>query len=94
VHDKNSFLHACAEAMHFPIYFGYNWDALWDSLTDLSWAPAQDYLLLYDDVTNFARHASRDWATARKIWAEGVVDWRRRGIPFLSLLRRTGSAQR
>ena len=39
VASKSDFLQACAEALGFPSYFGHNWDALEDSLRDLSWAP-------------------------------------------------------
>ncbi|MFH7243317.1 MAG: barstar family protein [Spirulina sp.] len=37
-------------AFQFPYYFGENWVALYDCLTDLDWAKAQDYLLLVSDA--------------------------------------------
>jgi len=37
---KADFLAAIAAALAFPAYFGHNWDALADSLTDLSWLAA------------------------------------------------------
>lgn len=37
-------------ALQFPYYFGENWAALHDCLTDLDWARAEDYLLLICDI--------------------------------------------
>src|SRR5438552_17320122 len=33
-------------ALQFPEYFGENWDALNDCLTDLAWLPAAEYPLV------------------------------------------------
>ncbi len=33
-------------ALNFPSYFGGNWDAFLDMLTDLSWTPAPRYVVL------------------------------------------------
>lgn len=35
--DKQQLLAALAETLQFPGYFGHNWDAAWDCLTDLNW---------------------------------------------------------
>lgn len=37
-------------AFQFPYYFGENWPALYDCLTDLDWARAADYLLMICDI--------------------------------------------
>lgn len=34
-----------AAALQFPGYYGDNWNALWDCITDLGWMPADGYLL-------------------------------------------------
>ena len=41
--DKAALLARFAAALHFPDWFGHNWDALSDCLTDLSWLPARHY---------------------------------------------------
>lgn len=40
--DKATLLHGFYQAGCFPAYFGFNWDALADLLSDLSWLQAQD----------------------------------------------------
>jgi Barstar (barnase inhibitor) len=49
--DQDSLLQEFAQVMNFPSYFGHNWDALSDSLTDLSWLEnnRSHYILLIDD---------------------------------------------
>ncbi|MFE1307851.1 barstar family protein [Streptomyces sp. NPDC058755] len=38
------------EHLQLPDYFGWNWDALRDCLQDLSWIPANHFLLTIDDA--------------------------------------------
>lgn len=44
---KAAALDAFAAAMSFPSWFGRNLDALFDCLTDLSWLPAGEQLLIW-----------------------------------------------
>lgn len=41
-------LDAFAKALEFPDWFGRNWDALEDCLTDLSWRQADGYVVLLE----------------------------------------------
>lgn len=88
--SKRQFLQACAQAMEFPAYFGHNWDAFEECIRDLSWLPARGYLLLYDDVANFARHSPDEWATAAAILGDAVQHWRKTATPLAVLVRKTG----
>lgn len=45
--DKASTLDAIAAALSFPDWFGRNLDALYDCLTDLSWLPAGEHVLIW-----------------------------------------------
>ncbi|OHV31677.1 hypothetical protein CC117_25430 [Parafrankia colletiae] len=40
------------ERFEFPGYYGRNWDALYECLTDLSWTPAEAYIM---DVAHSSR---------------------------------------
>lgn len=44
------FFDEIAAAMQFPYYFGENWHALEDCLLDLTWLPAEAYLLVIEDA--------------------------------------------
>ncbi len=92
---KAGLLAACAVAMSFPRTFGGNWDALADSLRDLSWAPAaRGYIVLYDHVDRLANAQPQDLAMALDIFREASAFWRGTPTPMTVLLRRGGGALR
>ncbi|MFT7837457.1 barstar family protein [Saccharothrix sp. BKS2] len=41
-------LAAVADALDFPDWFGHNLDALYDCLTDLSWLPPGEHVLVWE----------------------------------------------
>ena len=87
--DKGTFLRAAADAFAFPPYFGRNWDAFADCLTDLSWLSASGYAVLYDNPAPLIRQAPEDWAIATEIFGDAAERWRSAGVPFVVLLRRS-----
>jgi len=84
VDGKPGFLHAIAAAMHFPEYFGGNWDALHDCLTDLSWQPARGYVLSLAGFQAFGEAATADAAIARSILQAAADFWKGNGVPFFA----------
>jgi hypothetical protein len=58
-------------ALQFPYYFGENWAALYDCLTDLDWLRATDYLLLLCDAPSVLVQEP-EWALAKLL--EMMVD--------------------
>jgi Barstar (barnase inhibitor) len=89
---KAGFLEASARALRFPSYFGHNWDAFEESLNDMSWAPAQGYLIVFDRAGQFARTQPADFAVALSILQESVARWRQQGTSLIVLLRGAGRA--
>jgi RNAse (barnase) inhibitor barstar len=45
--DRAATVDAIAAALSFPDWFGRNLDALYDCLTDLSWLPAGEHVLIW-----------------------------------------------
>ena len=56
--DKLSTMDAIAVALSFPDYFGRNLDALYDCLTDLSWLPSGEHVLIWGGVGGWGLDSS------------------------------------
>lgn len=92
IRDKSSFLDKIAKAMSFPSYFGRNWDALNDMLTDMSWAqPAKGYIVLIQSPEYFMQAAPDDWDVAMDIFKTAIEFWNKANIPYYVLLRGRGA---
>jgi len=84
--DKAAALEAFAQALRFPDWFGDNWDALADSLGDLSWWPADGYLLLLDHADAWRDADKEEFEILLDILNEAAADWAQAGIPFWGLM--------
>ena len=78
--DKSELMQNIAEVLRFPDWFGHNWDALEDCLTDLSWNEAMGYVLLFE-------HAKRgdDLGVLIDILRSSAEWWAGRGKPFFAV---------
>ncbi|MBW4583536.1 MAG: barstar family protein [Tildeniella nuda ZEHNDER 1965/U140] len=85
--NKAAFLHAIADAMLFPHYFGQNWDALEDCLTDLDWLNGDRFILLYEQPEVFAQSDPIEWLVALDILRSTVDYWRTKSRTFSVLLQ-------
>ncbi|MEV4254135.1 barstar family protein [Spirillospora sp. NPDC049652] len=89
--DKDGFLRLCAGAFDLPDWFGKNWDALQDCLTDLSWAPAdRGYVVLYESWAELADADQASFRTALDVFAEAVAYWRDTRTPMVVMLSSVG----
>jgi RNAse (barnase) inhibitor barstar len=82
VQDKDGLLDAIARAMDFPDWFGHNWDALADCLGDLSWRPADGYVVLLQNCDGVHGRAESDFVTLMQVFSRAADDWREQGVPF------------
>lgn len=88
ISDKKTFLAAIAQSMNFPDYFGKNWDALNDCLTDMSWAePGKGYIVLFQAPERMYKKSPQDLAVALDIFKSAIEFWRGSNIPYYVLLR-------
>ena len=80
-HDKAGLLERLGSAMGFPEWFGGNWDAWFDCLTDLGWhAPARGYVLVVRRALGMHRTAPETLDTALAIVEDAARVWADRGV--------------
>ncbi|MER7921080.1 MULTISPECIES: barstar family protein [unclassified Streptomyces] len=74
VADKSALMDAVAHALHLPDWFGRNWDALLDSLSDPSVWPAEagerGLLLVVTGWEPYAQARPDEWRVAREVFTE------------------------
>ena len=68
--DKVSTLTAFAEALSFPDYFGHNLDALYDCLTDLSWLPRGEHVLIWPGSDVLRRADPKTYLAVRSVLSD------------------------
>lgn len=84
--DKASLLAAASAAFRFPDWFGRNWDALSDSLGDLSWLDAPGYLVLVENPQRLETEAPEVWNTLCEILEEVAAERGRQGVVWRTVL--------
>jgi RNAse (barnase) inhibitor barstar len=88
---EQEFLQLCADTFAFPDWFAYNWDALHDCLTDLTWEkPSTGHLVVYAGWQALVQEEPESFAAALEILKEAVVLWQDSPTPMAVLLPVTG----
>jgi RNAse (barnase) inhibitor barstar len=83
--SKDTLLHAVYQAAMFPGSFGFNWDALHDALTDLTWLePVQGIALIWRNPGVLKTRAPEVYDTFVDILLETQAD--RVGAPPLRVI--------
>ena len=76
VTDKAGLMDRAARALSRPDWFGRNWDALADSLSDPSVWPAQaedrGLLVVVQDWEGYARERPEEWETAQEVFTHAM----------------------
>jgi RNAse (barnase) inhibitor barstar len=71
-----------ARELHFPDYFGRNWDALQDCLTDLpDWLPAPGYVLVFTEAQALCRKKREDLQVLKGVFDSVAQFWREQKPP-------------
>lgn len=84
--DKIDALCRFAGALRFPEWFGHNWDALSDCLSDLSWMPADGYLLLLENTDGWRRADGEGFAIALEVLEQASAGWKSERTAFWALV--------
>lgn len=84
--DKDALLLHFAHALNTPVGQGQNWDALSDQLRDLSWLPAQGYVLLLSHAGELRDADESSFDILLDILDVTTVDWQERNIAFWAFL--------
>jgi hypothetical protein len=79
---KETLFSRVAHALSFPEWFGGNWDALEDCLSDLSWMSAGGYVLL---IAGAADVPVVERGTLVDILASAAASWAERKRPFFAV---------
>lgn len=72
IHDKAGFLDLCATAFDLPRWFGRNWDALADSLSDRGTGSPE--VVLWTGLRNLLEHDHDTVDVALQIFAEDTTN--------------------
>ena len=80
--DKDALMERIARALEFPRWFGGNWDALEDCLTDLSWSKAGGHVLLLEGA---AELPADERGILVDILATAAAWWIDRKRPFFAV---------
>jgi len=80
--SKTGLLGRAARALKFPEWFGKNWDALNDCLTDLSWLHGNGWVIIFENSKGFAERKPQLFQNAVEVFQAANDYWRRAGKPF------------
>lgn len=80
--DRDTLFDRLTQALRLPADFGRNWDALADSVRDLSWLKAPGVILLFDHAEGMRDTHEEEFDTLLDILEEAVDYWQDAGSPF------------
>jgi RNAse (barnase) inhibitor barstar len=80
--DHDALFDRLTQALRLPADFGRIWDALADSMRDLSWLKSTGYILLFDHAEQMRNRNEDDFDTLLDILEEAVDYWQDADTPF------------
>jgi RNAse (barnase) inhibitor barstar len=73
--DDAGFFDEVAAALQFPYYFGENWNAMWDCITDLNWLTGLSYLAVFDSAEYLLSESDRGFQVLLKVLTDAHTLW-------------------
>lgn len=83
---KSALLLRIATVLDFPATSGRNWDALSDSLRDLSWLPGNGHVLLFEQAHELRERSESDFETLLDILDQSSQAWAAQDVPFWAFI--------
>lgn len=87
--DHEAALAQIAEALRFPAWYGANWDALSDCINDLSWLPAEGFVVLLEHPSHWRAAEPAAFQALLELLEEAAQRWRESGVAFWALVPAT-----
>jgi RNAse (barnase) inhibitor barstar len=84
--DEDSLFHALDRSLEFPDYFGYNWNAVDECLSDMSWRPSQGYCLVFLNPNTLCQRDMQVFELFLEVVKYASDCWSKEGIPFKLIL--------
>ncbi len=84
--DSPSLFQEFATVIQFPEYFGHNWDALKDCLTELDGHEVDRYIITIDKLDRFIANDSSQWTDFLDVCKSVVEYWQDTETPVYILL--------
>lgn len=82
VSGKEALMSALRGALGLPAWFGENWDALEDCLSDLSWRTAPGHVFVFEGLDSLPQD---DKGVLLDVLASAADFWRGQGTPFFAV---------
>ena len=76
VTSKEDFLSTISKALNFPSYFGMNWDAFEECLTDFEWCVANGYVIVLRGIETFPQSVPKELKIAINIFKSAAKYWK------------------
>lgn len=69
-------------ALQFPDYYGENWNAFDECIKDLSWLPAERYVIVMLEFGDVLPSNDRGLRNLLEVLTDAKTHWEDKGIPF------------
>lgn len=79
-------LRQLGSALHFPVWFGANFDALYDCLTDPDWYPAKGHVIILSGIDHLRLSDPDDFTILIEVLQAAADTRREAGSPLWILL--------
>ena len=82
VNDDSALLGKLSASLQFPDYFGNNWDAFDECISDMEWMPASGYVLVVSGAKQLWSNAPASAGKLVSAWLLAASSWASENVPF------------